>query len=476
MVWLWQDIAPVDRYTAACNGLLYEYDRKVLTLLYQPLIGPVSLSLYMTLWAQVEENRLWSDSGSHHELMDFMGLNLKTIYQARLKLEGIGLLKTFLQNKEDSRTFIYELQPPLSPAEFFQDGMLNVYLYRKIGKNHFLKLKKFFCDQSLQSLKEYRDVTKNFEDIYDSAVTSNMEYSSDLASDLGEFDNQDFIGRNESKGIQVDPMNFDFELLLAGLSESLVPKQVITKKVREAITNLSYLYGIDAIQMKNILISAMDDMNNEINIEEMRKAARDWYQLEHDDRLPLLVDKVQPLIFREAPKVPKTKEEKHIRYLETTSPREVLANLSGGGEASVTDLKVIEDVMFTQKLPPGVINVLIEYVLFKTNMKLTKGYVDKVASQWARLQLKTVKEAMDLAIKENQQHLEWAESKKTRKSTSGRAKPIRTELLPDWFDEPENSNSKDKTDRQENDFEEKKRKIEEKLKKYKKEVPEFGKD
>lgn len=467
MGWLWQEIAPMDRYIAACNGLLYEYDRKVITLLYQPLIGPVSLSLYMTMWAQVEENRLWSDSSSHHELMDFMGLNLKTIYQARLKLEGIGLLKTFVQNRENSRTFIYELQPPLSPAEFFQDGMLNVYLYRKIGKNQFSKLKKFFSDQTVHSVNDYQDVTKNFEDIYDSAVTSNLEYSSDLAADLGELENQDFIGRNESKGIRVEDAKFDFDLLLAGLSESLVPKRVVTKKVKEAINNLSYLYGIDAIGMKNLLISAMDEVNNEINIDDLRKAARDWYQFEHNDRLPLLVDKIQPPIYHEAPDVPKTMEEKHIRYLETTSPRDVLANLSGGGEASVTDLKVIEDVMFTQKLPPGVINVLIEFVLFKTNMKLTKGYVDKVASQWARLQLRTVKEAMELAIKENQQHLEWAESKKTRKSTSSRAKPVRTELVPDWFEEQEEPNNMEKPTKQNADYDDKKRKIEEKLKKYK---------
>lgn len=464
MGWLWQEIAPMDRYMAACNGLLYEYDRKVLTLLYQPLIGPVSLSLYMTMWAQVEENRLWSDSGFHHELMDFMGLNLKTIYQARLKLEGIGLLKTFVQNTEDSRTFVYELQPPLSPAEFFQDGMLNVYLYRKIGKNQFSKLKKFFSDQTPHSINDYQDVTKNFEDIYDSAVTSNLEYSSDLATDLGELENQDFIGRNDSQGIQVEDAKFDFDLLLAGLSESLVPKQVVTKKVREAINNLSYLYGIDAIGMKNLLISAMDDANNEINIEELRKGARDWYQFEHNDRLPLLVDKVQPPIFHVGTVAPKTKEEKLIHYLENTSPRKLLADLSGGGEASKTDLKVIEDVMFTQKLLPGVINVLIQFVLLKTDMKLTKGYVDKVASQWARLNISTVREAIELAKKE---HKNLSKDKKPRSNVASRAKHVRTELVPDWFDEPEESNDKEKPTKQNADYDEKKRKIEEKLKKYK---------
>jgi replication initiation and membrane attachment protein len=52
----WQELIPIDRYLVTSNGLLHEYDRKVLTFLYQPLIGSTCLSLYMTLWAELEEN------------------------------------------------------------------------------------------------------------------------------------------------------------------------------------------------------------------------------------------------------------------------------------------------------------------------------------------------------------------------------------------------------------------------------------
>lgn len=466
MGWLWQEITPVDRYTAACNGLLYDYDRKVLTMLYQPLIGPVAFSLYMTLWAQIEENRLWSGESSHHELMDFMGLNLTAVYQARLKLEGIGLLKTFVRKGEDSRTFIYELQPPLSPAEFFQDGMLSVYLYRKIGKSQYLKLKKFFSDRSVQFLHGYSEVTKKFEDIYESAVPSDIEYSPSLAADLGEIAGQDFIGRHEADRIQVGPEHFDFDLLMAGLSESLVPKRLITRKVREAISNLSYLYGIDALQMKNLLISAVDEENDEINIEKLRKAARDWYQMENYDRLPMLVDKIQPPIYQEAPDKPNTKEERIIHYLENTSPRQLLTDFQGGGEASAADLKIIEDVMFTQRLLPGVINVLIHYVLNQSDMKLSKAYVDTIASHWARKGVKTVREAVGLLKNEGGKFSEPAGGKKGRPASSRSAKPVRTELIPDWFNEPDYSAAGKKEHDLEKSADEKKQEIEEILKKF----------
>ena len=154
-----QELLPIDHYIATANGLLHDYDRKILTFLYQPLIGAGCMSLYMTLWAELEENRLWSESHSHHSLMNFMDMNLKRIYEKRLKLEAIGLLKTFVKQEEGHRLFVYELQPPLTAEQFLSDGMLNIYLYRKIGRTQFARVKRFFSDKKFcdhASLRTHR--------------------------------------------------------------------------------------------------------------------------------------------------------------------------------------------------------------------------------------------------------------------------------------------------------------------------------
>lgn len=460
----WQELVPVDRYIVYANGLLHDYDRKVLTFLYQPLIGSVCFSLYMTLWAELEENRLWSESSSHHILMNLLGINLNDIYEARLKLEGIGLLKTFVKEEDDIRSFIYELQPPLTPEQFFLDGMLNIYLYRKIGKNHFSRLKRFFSDHKNQVENEYHDVTKAFQDVYSSATPKSIQYMQDVASDLKADDDKIFIGRNEQDAIQIDLNHFDFALLTAGLNESLVPKKALTKKVKDVISNLAFLYTIDAIQMKNIIFSAIDE-NNEINIEELRKAARDWYQFEHQDQLPSLIERIQPVSYQSQKVEPKTKEEKLIYYLETTSPLQVLKDVSGGAEPSQADIQIIEDVMFKQKLMPGVINVLIQFVMLRTDMKLTKSYVEKIAGHWTRKQIKTVKEAMELAKNEHRTYLDWSSGKKSGRTAN--KKPIRTEILPDWFDE-EPQKATNLPQKENEDAAAKKREIEEILKEFRK--------
>jgi replication initiation and membrane attachment protein len=459
----WQEILPINRYSVAANGLLHEYDRKVLTFLYQPLIGSTCVSLYMTLWAELEENRLWSESSTHHFLMNLLELNLKDIYEARLKLEGIGLLKTFVRTDDEDRSFIYELHPPLDPQQFFLDGMLNIYLYRKIGKNHFARLKRFFSDQQIPTDKDYLEVTKAFQDVFASATPGSLQYLQDVSADTEAEEGTQFIGRDNQFAVQIENNTFDFDLLTAGLNESLVPKKALTTKVKKVISNLAFLYNINPIEMKNFILGAINP-NDDVDIEDLRKGARDWYQFVNYDQLPSLINRTQPIVHQVQLTEPKTPEEKLIRYYETTSPLKVFEQLSGGAAPSDSNLKTLEESMIKYKLPPGVVNVLIEVALKKTDMKFTKGFVESVASHWARKQIKTVKDAMEVA-KEDNTYRDMNKNKKTGKGAN--SKPIRTELIPEWFDESDKV-IKDTSPQNTSELEAKKRAMEEKLKAFRK--------
>jgi replication initiation and membrane attachment protein len=461
----WQELLPIDRYKVASDGLLHFYDQKVLTFLYQPLIGSTAFSLYMTLWAELEENRLWSESTTHHSLMNSLDTNLKEIFHARQKLEAIGLLKSYVKEEDGDRSFIYELKPPLNPETFFLDGMLNIFLYQKIGKKQFARLKRFFSDQQLpQKDWEYKNITKAFQDVFSSASPESLQFHQESSQDLKLNESDTYIGRSETKPIQIQVDHFNFDLLFAGLKDSFISQQSFTTKVKEAIANLAFLYNIDALQMQGIVLSAIEA--DEISIEELRKAARDWFQFQHEDKLPLLVDKVQPVMLTSQRSEPNTKEEKLKYYFETVSPRQFLMDISGGGEPSKSDLQIVEDIMFAQQLPPGVVNVLIHVVMIKTDMKLTKGYAEKIASHWARKGVQTVDEAMDLAIKENRQYIEWASGKKDKKSSN--KKVTRTEMIPDWFNNDEKLSASNVPEGDNSEANAKKRALEEKLKKFKK--------
>ncbi|MBS4208801.1 replication initiation and membrane attachment family protein [Bacillus sp. FJAT-50079] len=463
----WNEVQPVDSFSVTMKGMLHNDDKKVITFLYQPLIGPICTSMYSTLWHAVEENRLWSEQWNHYHLMNLLGLNLQEIYQARLKLEGIGLLKTYIKNEPDARSFVYELHPPLSPEQFFTDGMLNIYLYQKLGQSQFLKLKRFFSDKSIDT-KQFHDITRSFQDVFTSYGTA-MLHQTDGHEASEPDEGQQFFKKERTTPIRIDETDFDFDLLFAGLTEMMVPRKLFTKEVKEAIAKLSFLYGVNAIDMKNIVLSSLN-ANDTIDLEELRKAARDWYQMENADQLPELVDHHQPALHRESVTQGETMESKLIHYLETVSPRQLLIDLSDGAAPAKADLQAVEDILFQQKLLPGVVNVLIHYVALKTDMKLTKNYLEKIASHWSRKKIKTVSAAMELAKNEHRQYQEWASGNKEPKQRKN--KPIRTEKLPDWFTSQNQTNQSEPENASE--IEERRRRLEAIQQKYKKNGGEEG--
>jgi replication initiation and membrane attachment protein len=90
-------ILPADTYMVVNRTILNDNDRKVLTMLYQPIIGYTAVNLYFTLWADLDKKEIMSIEFTHHHLMGSMKLRLSEIVEAREQLEAIGLIKTYLK-------------------------------------------------------------------------------------------------------------------------------------------------------------------------------------------------------------------------------------------------------------------------------------------------------------------------------------------------------------------------------------------
>ena len=119
-----------------------------------------------------------------------------------------------------------------------------------------------------------------------------------------------------------------------------------------------------------------------------------------------------------------------IYTFENVTPYDYLRSKYGMGEPTMRELQIIEDLMVKQKMKPGVVNVLISYVLKVNNNKFTRSYVETVASQWCRLNIETVEDAMAVAEKEHKKIKKLMEkpNKVENKTTS------KKEELPSWFE------------------------------------------
>ena len=79
-------ILPADTYTVVNKTVIKDLDRKLITMLYQPIIGYTATSLYFTLVDDLDKRELMSEDLTHHHLMSTMQLKLDDIVVARQKL------------------------------------------------------------------------------------------------------------------------------------------------------------------------------------------------------------------------------------------------------------------------------------------------------------------------------------------------------------------------------------------------------
>ena len=77
------------------NSLIADYDKETLANLYQPIIGYASLAVYMTLVTEAKNQAITSVI-SHNQLLNRLQMSPGDFINARKKLEGVGLLKTYL--------------------------------------------------------------------------------------------------------------------------------------------------------------------------------------------------------------------------------------------------------------------------------------------------------------------------------------------------------------------------------------------
>jgi len=406
-------ILPVDGYYVLLDGNLPVDYAKSLTHLYQPLIGMQAVTLYQTLLHETEM-QLDTVPQTHHTLMNYLNIPLDEIYQARLKLEGIGLLQTYESNWTDDKYYTYELQRPFSPQDFFKDAMLTQLLYHHLGETKFHMLKQFYAQQGTRELGT--NITASFEEVFQTFKPS-------------------FAMKEPMENNQEDPSPnvnmIDFTWMEQMLKQRMVPvTKVLTENNRKLISQMMLLYGLAAHEMEKAVLWALTEENT-LDNEEFKAACHDLFKTQNHKTPVQLTERInQPK--QPTNKKPATKEEQLIHELETISPKQLLEDLSSGNQASEQDMRAIREVMTTQGLPSPVMNVLIHYVLLQSNMKLSKAYLEKIASHWSRANLKTAKEAMAFAKRETEKHQKGVTSPNRRQR-----KQVSNEVVPDWFKERE---------------------------------------
>jgi replication initiation and membrane attachment protein len=397
------NVLPADTYVVINKTILNDGDRKLLTTLYQPIVGSTAISLYFTLWSYLDNQEVLSNEWTHHHLMTSMQLKLEDIIEAREKLEAIGLLKSYYYANHVNH-YAYVLYSPLPVAEFFKNPILSTSLYSNVGMSEYKNIIEYFKIPAMD-LSKYTEVTAKFDQVFESVPATSLDH---LIDDL--------------KHKSTNGLEFTAKIDLNNILE-LIPEDIlnhnITVATKDLLYKLSYIYNLDDDEMGELIRNSINERHM-IDKDLIRRNATNYYQFENSGKLPTLVYRNQPEYLRK-PLGDSSRKAQVIYQFETTSPYDFLISKSGGTNLTKNDKDVLAMLALDFDLKPGVINVLLDYVLKINNNKLTKAFIETIATQWKRSKIETVEDAMDIAEKE------YKSRKGVTKKDTNMTKPV-------WFD------------------------------------------
>ena len=395
-------LLPADNYVVVNKTILTDNDKVNLINLYEPIIGPLAISLYLTLWSDLDRTLTFSDSYNHHHLMTFLKSNLNDIKEARSALEALGLIKTYYKEGDNINYYIYELYSPISAYEFLNHPILNIVLYNNLGVNEYNNLIKSYKKVNFK-YDDYKDISSKLNDTFKSSAYNN-------------FNNENIKNKNSNKP-KLDNLN-DFDVLKESIPNKVLGNNAFNKKTKELINNLAFIYNLDTLKVSEILRLTIDE-NGLINKDLFIKEVRKYYEYNNGGSLPTIIYRTQPEHLK-SPEGDLSSAGKMVYIFENTTPYDFLKSKYKNNNPTPRDLKLLEYLALELNMPPAVINVLIDYVLRISDNKLNKAYVETIAGQWTRLGIKTAREAMNQAKKEYK--------KKPKKEINKSVK------LPTWFD------------------------------------------
>ena len=367
-----------DLYMVNANYPLDSIHMRTIQLLYQPLVGNTACSLYLTLYAELDQLSLTKATSLFSRLTKISGLSLTQINEASKKLEAIGLLERYKKDVDNNRIYHFVIKTPLSPSKIFNHVILGPLLLQRLGKEDLYRTKLCFKSSTFD-FSDYENITAKFTDVFDINM---LEGSKEVLVEKNYFGND--YGKIDG--------DYDIELFYQGLKDYQIKRSIITSDDETLIKQLGIMYRINALDMQGLVKDSIK--NDKISKQLLIKNCRDYYDIAMPEKFEEIYHK-QAAIHKSSSNNDLLNA--HIQYLENVNPYQLLKDKQGGREPLKHDLQIVESIMTSLYLQPGVVNVLIELTLSQCDNVLSRAFMQTRAAQWKRKKIETVKEAMDEA-------------------------------------------------------------------------------
>ena len=367
-----------DIFTVRLVTLVGDYDRDTLINLYQPLVGYKAISLYFTFWSESSIQKV-TGGENHESLLAKMQISVADFLKARKALEGVGLLKTYLEETTSVKTYHYEVYAPKSPSEFFNDTLLYGLLINYIGEVDAKRMNQFY---SVSTKKEGTDISASFDDIFHPNF-QDKAFTKALMSNPS-------MGRNRAQM----KLEFTYARFFEALKEvSQISEKAFSKNDLSEIARLSSLYGIDESKAAHVVANFYDpnlEKGHRLDFASITKAFQEETNYSYLSSFKSSRAKKSRNFVSSSGALAQK-----INMMETISPKDFLQVLQNGTSPATPDLKLIDYLSKKFRLENSVLNAVIDYTLRKNNNVLSKAYCEKICASLARSGIDNTLDAMN---------------------------------------------------------------------------------
>ncbi|WP_246163884.1 DnaD domain protein [Weissella coleopterorum] len=341
--------------------------------LYLPLIGIEAFAVYMALIQQPQ--RLKRDNTTTHvELLNQLNLSGPRLIQAREKLEGYGLIRTFEQVLTLESQWVYEINQPIDAEDFLNDKLLVKLLKSYLGDDQFEILKsKLIPDPEVIS---GNNVSKG---LFDIVREDNFDQIDDVASINQPATAWDDARQRNQPALDIDLM---FEMLKGYGLDRLTLLQN-----KESFLIFKKLYSIDDLTLIRLIQGHMLD-DHQIDVKGIESSLRQTFKQQQEIKTVSTKENITDQ--------PKTGN-LLIDQANQLSPLEFLQNIreQRGGLVTSSEQYAIEQLIKYGRLPNSVINMeLYTLSVLQKRKTLPKAILEATYSDWAQAKIKTPGEAI----------------------------------------------------------------------------------
>jgi len=336
-------------------------DFKVLAFLYQPLIGKSAHSVYCTFY-HLSKSKLQLTHQTFFDMINTTELKFKIM---REKLEAIGLLETYENDKSDT---IYVLKPPYSAKKFLTETFLGAYLESEIGSKNLKSLAELFKVESDMD-GNFVNVTKSFDDLYHFKSKELLSINFDLEERNG----------NNTKMIKNGINYYEF---VEKLPRALKSPQLFNENFKQKLIQLAYVYQFSISDLIKVYEKASVGKSDP-SFENISFQAKNYYESLNKEIMVSRNELSEEEVLNNVP---------FIQIIEKYSGEDVYLRASA--------LDTVNDFINQNEIMQGTLNVLLIFILKNKNGVLPHvNYLNKVWRSWAKKGVKTASDAIKLQRK-----------------------------------------------------------------------------